>query len=103
MPVPRSLYLVVGVIAAPVGVCTSAIAPLAGMLAGAIAVGLMLLVTAACVLLTADWRTEVESRQAWVEVAPTSAQWNPTVGKAVGAVETQYLPAHADDALRDVF
>jgi hypothetical protein len=100
MPVPRSLYLVVGAIAAPVGVLASAIAPLAGMLAGAIAVGLMLLVTAAGVLLAADWRAEVESRQAWAEVASAWAECNTSVGLESADIDTRYLPAIANDALR---
>src|SRR5688500_6977681 len=80
MAVRRSLYLAVGAAAAPVGLCASAMAPVAGVLAGAIAVGLVLLVTAAGALLAADWRAEVGSRQAWAEVASAWAEGNSGVG-----------------------
>ncbi len=53
MPIPRSLYLVAGAIAASVGLCVSAMAPLAGVLAGTIAVGLVMLVSTAAALLAA--------------------------------------------------
>ncbi len=81
MSVPRTLYVVVGAIAAPVGVCVGAMAPVAGILAGTIAVALVMLVTTAGVLLAADWRADQQSRQAWAEVAPALAEWNPIVRK----------------------
>ena len=82
MAVPRSLYLVAGAAAAPAGLCASAMAPVAGVLAGAIAVGLVLLLTAAGALLAADWRAQVESRQVWAEVASAWADCNAGVGRS---------------------
>jgi hypothetical protein len=103
MSVPRTLYVVVGAIAAPVGVCVGAMAPVAGILAGTIAAALVMLVTTAGVLFAADWRAEVESRQAWAEVALALREWNPIVRKEVGGIETRYPPALADDGLRELF
>src|SRR4026208_677758 len=90
MPVPRSLYLVVGAAAAPVGLCAGAMAPLASVPAGTIAVGLVLLLTAAGALLAADWRMEAESRQAWAEVAPARAEWNAGVRRQSAHIERRY-------------
>ncbi len=103
MAVRRSLYLAVGAAAAPVGLCASAMAPVAGVLAGAIAVGLVLLVTAAGALLAADWRAEVGSRQAWAEVASAWAEGSSGVGLESADVDGGYVPAIESDALRQVF
>ena len=103
MAVPRSLYLLVGAAAAPVGVCASALAPVAGVLAGAVAVRLVLLLTAAGALLAADWRTEAESRQAWAEVAPRWAEGKAGVRRQSADIDTRYLAASEKEALRRVF
>ena len=103
MAVQRSLYLAVGAAAAPVGLCASAMAPVAAVLAGAIAVGLVLLVTAAGALLAADWRAEVGSRQAWAEVASAWAEGNSGVGLESADVQGGYVPAIESDALRQAF
>jgi hypothetical protein len=103
MPVPRSLYLLVGAAAAPVGLCASAMAPVAGVLAGAVAVGLVLLVTAAGALLAADWRAEVDSRQAWAEVAPARAEWDAGDRRQSADIDTRYWAASEKEALRRVF
>jgi hypothetical protein len=97
------LYLVVGAIAAPVGVCASAMAPVAGVLAGIVAVGLVMLLGAAGALLAADWRADQQSRQAWAEVAPALAEWNSIIRKEADNIETRYPPAVADDGLRELF
>jgi hypothetical protein len=102
MPVPRSLYLVVGAAAAPVGLCAGAMAPLASVPAGTIAVGLVLLLTAAGALLAADWRMEAESRQAWAEVAPARAEWNAGVRRQSAHIERRYLAASEKEARRRV-
>jgi hypothetical protein len=78
-------------------------APLAGVLAGAIAVGLVLLVTAAGALLAADWRAEVESRQAWAEVASAWAEGHAGVGLESADIDAGYVPAIETDALRRIF
>jgi|KBSSwiStaDraftv2_1062776.scaffolds.fasta_scaffold56137_2 hypothetical protein len=103
MPVPRSLYLAVGAAAAPASLCAGAMVPVAGVLAGTIAVGLVLLVTAAGALLAADWRTEAESRQAWAEVAPRWAEWKAGVRRQSADIDTRYLAASEKEALRRVF
>ena len=103
MPVPRSLYLVIGAVAAPLGLCVSAMAPVAGVLTGTIAVGLVMLLSTAGALLAADWRADQQSRRAWAEVAPALAEWQTIVGAEAGNIETQYLPAFADDAQHNVF
>ena len=103
MAVPRSLYLAVGAAAAPVGLCASATAPVAGVLAGTIAVGLALLLTAAGALLAADWRTQVESRQAWAEVASAWAECSAGVGLELADIDAGYVPAIETDALCRVF
>ena len=102
MSVPRTLYVVVGAIATPVGVCVGAMAPVAGILAGTIAAALVMLVTMAGVLLAADWRADQQSRRAWAEVAPALAEWKPIVRTEVGDVETRYPPAVADGGLREL-
>ncbi len=103
MSVPRTLYVVVGAIAAPVGLCVGAMVPVAGILAGTTAAALVMLVTMAGALLAADWRADQLSRQVWAEVAPASAEWKPIVRKEVGDIETRYPPAVADDGLRELF
>ena len=104
MPVPRSLYLVIGAVAAPVGLSVSAMAPVAGVLAGAIAVGLVVLVSAAGALLAADWRAELQSRQAWAELAPALAERSLVATcEAAPHLDPRYLPACDNDALRGVF
>jgi len=102
MSVPRTLYVVVGAIAAPAGVCVGAMAPVAGILAGTIAAALVLLVTTAGALLAADWWADQQSRQAWAEVAPALAEWKPIVRTEVGDIETRYPPAVADDVMREL-
>jgi hypothetical protein len=78
-------------------------APLASVLAGIIAVGLVLLLTVAGTLLAADWRMEAESRQAWAEVAPAWAEWNAGVRRQSADIDTRYLAASEKEALRRVF
>ena len=106
MPVPRSLYLPIGAIAAPICVCVSAMAPVAGMLVGAIAVAPVMLVGAAGALLAADWRADQRSREAWAEVAPALAEWNAGILGILPEltdIDARYLPVFDNDALRDVF
>jgi hypothetical protein len=103
MSVRRSLYLVVAAIAAPVGLCVSAMAPLAGVLAGVIGVGLVMLVSAAGTLLAVDWRAEVERQRAWAEVVPALAESNAGVPAEGTVIDTRYSPAFVSDPLRDVF
>jgi hypothetical protein len=79
------------------------LAPVAGVLAGAIAVGLVLLLTAAGALLAADWRTEAESRQAWAEVAPRWAEWKAGDRRQPADVDARYLATSDKEALRQVF
>ena len=88
---------------APAGLCVSATAPIAGVLAGTIAVALVMLVSTAGALLAADWRADQQSRQTWAEVAPALAEWNPVVRGEAGDIETRYLLACDNDALRDMF
>jgi hypothetical protein len=73
------------------------------LLAGTIAVGLMLLVTAAGALLAADWRAEVDSRQAWAEVAPAWAGWDAGDRRQSADVDARYLAASQREALRQMF
>ena len=104
MPVPRSLYLVIGAVAAPVGLCVSATMPVAGVLAGTIAVGLVVLVSAAGALLAVDWRAELQSRQAWAELAPAMIEGSlVAASEAAPHLDPRYLSACDNDALRDVF
>jgi hypothetical protein len=78
-------------------------APLAGVLAGAIAVALVMLVTMAGALLAADWWADQRSRQAWAEVASALAEWNPIDCGEAEDIETRYWPSSVDVALRGVF
>ena len=103
MPMPPSLYLVLGAVAVPVGLCASVMAPIASLAGALITVGLVMLVSTAGMLLAADWRAEVESRQTWAEVAPVLADWSPADREQVPAVGTRYVGAFDQDALREVF
>ena len=103
MLIPRSLYLVIGAVAAPLGLCVGVMAPVASLVGALITVGLVMLVSTAGMLLAADWRAEVESRQTWAEVAPVLADWSPAVREHLPAVGTPYLGALDQDALREVF
>lgn len=103
MSVPRTPYVVVGAIAAPVGLCVGAMAPVPGVLAGTIAAALVMLLSTAGALLIGDWWADQQSRQAWAEVAPALAEWKPIVRKEVGHIETRYPPAVADDGLSELF
>jgi hypothetical protein len=78
-------------------------APLASVLAGTMVVGLILLLTAAGALLVADWRVEVESRQAWGEVASAWVEGNTGVGLESADIDAGYVPAIETDAPRRVF
>jgi hypothetical protein len=78
-------------------------APVAGVLAGAIAVGVVMVVSAAGALLAADWRAEVGSQRAWAEVAPMLAEWNARVRTEGADIDRRYPPAFVSNALRDVF
>jgi hypothetical protein len=62
-----------------------------------------MLIAAAGALLVADWRADLESRQAWVELAPLVAVWNEGVASEVAhRLDPPYLSALDDDALQQV-
>ena len=103
MLIPRSLYLVIGAVAAPLGLCVGVMAPVASLASALITVGLVMLMSTAGMLLAADWRAEVESRRARAEVAPLLADWSPAVREQGPAVGTRYVGAFDQDALREVF
>ena len=94
-----------------------AIAPLAALIAaswGALTIvhaiataasaALAVLVTVAGALLAADWRADVQSRQAWVDVNVAAAELSlPVSLVACGDLDPRYLPAVDNEALRRVF
>jgi hypothetical protein len=62
-----------------------------------------MLIAAAGALLVADWLGDLESRQAWAELAPRVAEWNDAMGcEAVDRLDPAYLPALDSDAVRRV-
>ena len=64
---------------------------------------LAMLVAAAGALLVADWRADLESREAWVELAPLVAECNEAVGcEAAYRLDPRYLPALDNDAVQRV-
>jgi hypothetical protein len=73
------------------------------VLAGTIAVGLVMLVSAAGALLAADWRAEVASRHAWAEAAPALAEWDAGIRAQGADIDRRYPPAFVSYTLREVF
>jgi hypothetical protein len=62
-----------------------------------------MLIAAAGALLVADWWADLESRQAWAELAPRVTEWNEAMGReTVDRLDPAYLPALGGDAVRRV-
>jgi hypothetical protein len=58
---------------------------------------------AAGALLVADWQADLESRQAWAELAPLVAEWNEAVGReAAHRLDPRYQSALDNDAVHRV-
>lgn len=117
MAVPRSLCVLVGVTTAFGGALwLSAIAPLAAMISiswGVITIvhalaimataAVALLVTTASTLLAADWRADVESREAWAQINIAAAELSLPAIPAMGDdLDPRYLAAVDEVALRHV-
>jgi hypothetical protein len=82
MACPRTLYVAASAVAGfGSAVWVSAIGSLVVhvVLVPATAV-VAILIAAAGALLVADWRADLESRQAWAELAPRVAEWNEAMG-----------------------
>jgi hypothetical protein len=105
MACPRTLYVAASAVAGfGSAVWVSAIGSLVVhvVLVPATAV-VAILIAAAGALLVADWRADLESRQAWAELAPRVAEWNEAMGcEAVDRLDPAYLPALDSDAVRRV-
>jgi hypothetical protein len=105
MSCPRESCVTAGAVAGlGSAVWLSTIAPMVAhvVLVPATAVFVML-IAAAAAMLVADWRADLESRQAWAELAPRVAEWNEAVGcEAVDRFDPTYLPALDGDAVRRV-
>jgi hypothetical protein len=105
MACPRTLYVAASAVAGfGSAVWVSAIGSLVVhvVLVPATAV-VAILIAAAGALLVADWWADLESRQAWAELAPRVAEWNEAMGcEAVDRLDPAYLPALDTDAVRRV-
>jgi hypothetical protein len=105
MACPRTLYVAASAVAGfGSAVWVSAIGSLVVhvVLVPATAV-VAILIAAAGALLVADWLGDLESRQAWAELAPLVAEWNEAMGcEAVDRLDPAYLPALDSDAVRRV-
>jgi hypothetical protein len=51
-----------------------------------------------------DWRADLESRQAWAQLAPSIAEWSQAVSShAAQNLDPGYLPAYDNDVVRQMF
>jgi hypothetical protein len=101
MPIPQRIRLIVGTAVAPAGLCLGAFMPLAEMLAAAVVLGLVVLITLSGALLAADWHAETESRQAWAAVAPVWAEQRPAdIQPERADIEARYRTILDSAALR---
>jgi hypothetical protein len=105
MACPRELYVAASAVA---GFGSAVWASAIGSLVVHVVVvpatlGVAMLIAAAGALLVADWWADLESRQAWAELAPRVAEWNEAMGcEAVDRLGPAYLPALDSDAVRRV-
>jgi hypothetical protein len=88
-----------GVIAASWGALT-----IAHALAMAATAAVVLLVTTASALLAADWRADVQSREAWAQIDTAAAELSlPANHMSRDNLDPRYLQAVGEGALRHVF
>lgn len=117
MVFPRTLHLLAGAVA---GLGSALWLTAAGSLGGVIAVGgvlalaptlavtliavLAMLVTTVGTLVAADWRADVQSRQAWAQIDVAMAElWPPSGTATPSQIDPRYLAAVDIEALRSVF
>jgi len=118
MAFPPTPHVLVGAIAGlGSALWLSAIAPLAGLIAAswgaltivhafavAVTAVLAMLVAAAGALLAADWRAEVQGRQAWTQLEFTAVELSPPVSAETPLeIDPRYLPVADTEALWRIF
>lgn len=118
MTVPRSLCVLAGVMTSlGAALSVGAIAPVTGViavswsamtvvhaLAMAATAAVTLLVTAAGALLAADWRADVQSREAWARMNAAAAGSSLSATRAsCGEVDCRYAPAADNEVVRRIF